>query len=98
MENILDNINTPNDIKNLNKKELNQLSSEIRRMIISTVSQNGGHLASNLGIVEATIAIHKVFNLAHDRVVFDVGHQCYTHKILTERKELFKNRRETLIC
>ena len=94
MENILDNINTPNDIKNLNKKELNQLSSEIRRMIISTVSQNGGHLASNLGIVEATIAIHKVFNLAHDRVVFDVGHQCYTHKILTERKELFKTLRQ----
>ncbi len=86
---VLDKVNTPNDLKQLNDDELNQLCSEIRKLIISTVSETGGHLASNLGVVELTVALHKVFNSPVDQIVFDVGHQCYTHKILTGRKEQF---------
>lgn len=86
---VLDKVNSPNDLKQLNDDELNQLCSEIRKLIISTVSETGGHLASNLGVVELTVALHKVFNSPVDQIVFDVGHQCYTHKILTGRKEQF---------
>ncbi|MEX1377583.1 MAG: 1-deoxy-D-xylulose-5-phosphate synthase [Eubacteriales bacterium] len=94
MENILNSINTSSDIKKLNKDELNRLSTEIRKLIIETVSVNGGHLASNLGVVEATLAIHKAFDLPDDSIIFDVGHQCYTHKIITERKERFATLRQ----
>ncbi len=90
---ILDNINNPKDLKKLNNAELEQLCSEIREYLISTVSQTGGHLASNLGVVELSVALHKVFNSPNDQIVFDVGHQCYTHKILTGRKEAFKTLR-----
>ena len=83
---ILDNINSPTDIKNLSEYELNELADEIRTVIIETVSENGGHLASNLGVVELTLAIHKVFNMPVDKLVWDVGHQSYAHKIITGRK------------
>lgn len=86
---VLEHINSPKDLKQLSYDELDRLCSEIRALMISTVSKNGGHLASNLGVVELTVAIHKVFNSPVDQIVFDVGHQCYTHKILTGRKEQF---------
>ncbi len=85
----LEKINSPRDIKKMTDDELVQLCSEIRQYLIETVSKTGGHLASNLGVVELTVAIHKVFNSPVDQIVFDVGHQCYTHKILTGRKESF---------
>lgn len=89
----LENINSPNDIKKLNIDQLNDLCAEIRALMIETVSKNGGHLASNLGVVELTVALHKVFNSPTDQIVFDVGHQCYTHKILTNRKDSFSTLR-----
>ncbi len=85
--NILDKINYPKDLKNLSYKELKKLSNEIRKLIIEVVSRNGGHLSSNLGAVDLTIAIHKVFDAPGDKILWDVGHQSYTHKILTGRKE-----------
>ncbi|WP_296968325.1 1-deoxy-D-xylulose-5-phosphate synthase [uncultured Eubacterium sp.] len=89
----LENINSPKDIKKLNIDELDALCGEIREIMIDTVSKNGGHLASNLGAVELTVALHKVFNSPSDQIVFDVGHQCYTHKLLTGRKEKFSTLR-----
>lgn len=89
----LENINSPKDIKKLNIDELDALCGEIRKVMIDTVSKNGGHLASNLGAVELTVALHKVFNSPSDQIVFDVGHQCYTHKLLTGRKEKFSTLR-----
>lgn len=86
---VLDNVNSPKDLKKLNTDELNELCEDIRKLLINTVSQTGGHLASNLGVVELTVALHKVFNSPNDQIVFDVGHQCYTHKILTGRKDKF---------
>ena len=90
---ILSNINKPSDIKRLTLDELEVLCEEIRDKLITTVSKNGGHLASNLGVVELTVAIHKVFSSPEDQVVFDVGHQCYTHKLLTGRYESFETLR-----
>ncbi|RMF92818.1 MAG: 1-deoxy-D-xylulose-5-phosphate synthase [Candidatus Schekmanbacteria bacterium] len=90
MANILDKINTPADIRKLSAKELNQLADEIREFIIDVISQRGGHLASSLGAVELTIALHTVFNTPSDKIIWDVGHQTYPHKILTGRKEKFK--------
>lgn len=87
MSKILDNVNTPEDLKKLKINEKQQLASEIREMIIDIVSKNGGHLASNLGVVELTIALHSVFNMPKDKIVWDVGHQTYVHKILTGRKD-----------
>lgn len=89
----LERVNSPKDIKKLNNDELEQLCEEIRSLMIEVVSKNGGHLASNLGVVELTVALHKVFNSPTDQIVFDVGHQCYTHKILTGRKEAFSTLR-----
>lgn len=85
----LEKINSPKDIKKLNISQLEELCGEIREQMINTVSNNGGHLASNLGTVELTVALHKVFNSPTDQIVFDVGHQCYTHKLLTGRREYF---------
>ena len=82
----LDNINTPADIKHLNVDELNSLCGELREYILESVSKTGGHLASNLGVVELTVALHKVFNTPNDKIIWDVGHQTYAHKILTGRK------------
>ena len=81
----LDKINSPHDLKKLNNDELCVVCAELRDLIINTVSQNGGHLASNLGTVELTVALHKCFNSPEDSIIFDVGHQCYSHKILTGR-------------
>lgn len=87
MNKLLDNVNTPEDLKKLNINEKQQLASEIREMIIDVVSKNGGHLASNLGVVELTIALHSVFDMPKDKIIWDVGHQTYVHKILTGRKD-----------
>lgn len=89
----MDNINSPKDIKGLSEDELVQLCGEIRQYLIETVSKTGGHLASNLGVVELTVALHKVFNSPVDQIVFDVGHQCYTHKLLTGRRQEFSTLR-----
>ena len=86
---ILEKINKPNDIKKLDPIEYNQLASEIRSFLVESISRTGGHLASNLGVVELTMALHIVFNLPQDKLIWDVGHQSYTHKILTGRKNLF---------
>ncbi len=90
---ILNNISEPSDIKKLNNIELNKLCGEIRACIIDTVSKNGGHLASNLGAVELTVALHRVFDSPKDSIIFDVGHQCYTHKLLTGRFNRFSTLR-----
>lgn len=84
---LLDNINEPNDIKNIPEDKLYELGREIRRYLIKTVSTNGGHLASNLGIVELTMALHRYLDFPKDKLIWDVGHQSYVHKILTGRKE-----------
>lgn len=89
MANFLDEVNSPDDIKKLNLEELNELASEIRTFLIDTVSKTGGHLASNLGVVELTLALHRVFNSPSDKIVWDVGHQSYVHKIITGRKDKF---------
>lgn len=91
---MLENIKSPEDIKKLNKSQLQELSAEIREKIISTVGKNGGHLASNLGIVELTIALHRVFSSPKDAIIFDVSHQCYAHKLLTGRSEAFSTLRQ----
>ena len=88
---ILDKVNSPEDLKRLSIDEMNELASEMREVIIKKVNTTGGHFGPNLGIVEATIALHYVFNSPIDKFVFDVSHQCYPHKILTERKEGFTN-------
>ena len=86
-------IQDPSDIKNLNIKELNDLAAQIRSFLIQSISETGGHLASNLGVVELTIALHYVFRSPEDKIFFDVGHQCYTHKILTGRAASFSTLR-----
>ena len=86
---ILDRINQPNDIKNIPEEQLPELADEIRSFLIEKISRSGGHLASNLGAVELTMALHLAFTLPEDRLIWDVGHQSYTHKILTGRKEGF---------
>lgn len=91
---MLEKISNTEDLKKLNLKEKNILAQEIRKYIIEVVSKNGGHLASNLGVVELTIALHSVFNLPKDKIVWDVGHQSYVHKILTGRKEELKTIRK----
>ncbi len=90
----LDKINSPDDVKKIDKKELPELASEVRSVLIDTVSKNGGHLASNLGVVELTIALHRVFNSPKDKIVWDVGHQTYTHKLLTGRYKDFSTIRQ----
>src|SRR4030042_6857893 len=83
---ILNTLVGPEDLKKLSIFELKQLAEEVREVIINTVSRNGGHLAPNLGVVELTIALHYVFKSPEDKIIWDVGHQSYTHKILTGRK------------
>lgn len=91
---LLSNIKSPSDIKKMSYDELGKLAEEIRYKLIETVSANGGHLAPNLGVVELTLAVHKVFDSPYDQIVFDVGHQCYTHKLLTGRYESFSSIRK----
>lgn len=93
-ERLLDKINSPKDLKQLNYKEKDILAEELRKEILDTVSRAGGHLASNLGVVELTIALHNVFNTPEDKIIWDVGHQTYVHKILTGRKEKFSTLRQ----
>ena len=83
---MLERIQKANDIKKLAPEELPKLAQEIRQFLIEKISRTGGHLASNLGVVELTMAIHLVFDLPKDKIIWDVGHQSYTHKILTRRK------------
>lgn len=86
---VLDKINKVNDIKDIPKEEYDELADEIRNFLIEVISKSGGHLASNLGVVELTMALHLALDLPEDKIIFDVGHQSYTHKILTGRKEGF---------
>lgn len=94
MEDILNNITNPKDLKKLNYEDKKELAEEIRAYIIDVVSKNGGHLASNLGVVELTIALHSIFDTPKDKIIWDVGHQTYVHKILTGRKNQMKTLRK----
>ena len=80
---MLDKINEIEDIKKLDLKQKKELAEELRNYILETISENGGHLASNLGVVELTIALHSIFDVPKDKIIWDVGHQTYSHKILT---------------
>lgn len=91
---VLDLIQKENDIKKLNKEQLEELREEIRSFLVESISKTGGHLASNLGVVELTMALHLVFDLPKDKIIWDVGHQSYTHKLLTGRKDGFANLRQ----
>lgn len=91
---LLDNIKQPNDIKNIDPKDYDALAAEIREFLISKISQTGGHLGSNLGAVELTMALHLSLDLPYDKIVWDVGHQSYTHKLLTGRREGFDSLRK----
>ncbi len=90
---LLERINSPKDLKELKISQLKLLAEEIRKLILEVVSKNGGHLAPNLGVVELTLALHYVFDSPEDKIIWDVGHQCYTHKIITGRREVFKTLR-----
>lgn len=94
MEKILNSIENPQDLKALSVKELARLAKEIRALILQVVSKNGGHLSPNLGVVELTLALHHVFDAPRDKIIWDVGHQCYTHKIITGRKDRFLSLRQ----
>ena len=91
---LLCNINSPSDVKKIKEKDIPRLCDEIREEIIGTVTENGGHLSSNLGVVELSVAIHRVFDSPKDHFIFDVGHQSYTHKLLTGRRESFSTLRK----
>lgn len=91
---ILDRINIPADIKTLSDAEIKQLATDVRQAVIDAVSVTGGHLGAGLGVVELTTALHAVFNTPHDKLIWDVGHQCYPHKVLTGRKERMKTIRK----
>jgi 1-deoxy-D-xylulose-5-phosphate synthase len=94
MPKLLDKIDNPSDLKGLTKQELGQLAAEIRQELVTRVSVNGGHLASNLGVVELTIALHRVFDSPRDKIIWDVGHQSYIHKLLTGRRQQFTSLRQ----
>lgn len=94
MKRILDEINSSDDVKKLNIAELKILAGEIRTFLVENISKHGGHLSSNLGTVELTLALHKVFDFSFDKIVWDVGHQSYTHKIITGRKDSFRTLRQ----
>lgn len=91
---LLNTINSPEDVKKLSEQQLEQLAQEIRQFMISVISKTGGHLAPNLGVVELTLALHRVFSTPKDKLVFDVGHQAYVHKIITGRREQFPTLRQ----
>jgi len=94
MTKILDRIDSPSDLKNLTYPELKQLAAEIREELVTVVSANGGHLASNLGVVELTLALHRVYNAPRDKIIWDVGHQAYAHKLVTGRRMDFQSLRQ----
>ena len=91
---MLEKVNSVKDLKKLNIEDKKILAKDLRKYILEIVSKNGGHLASNLGVVELTIALHSVFNVPEDKIVWDVGHQSYVHKILTGRKDKMKTLRK----
>ena len=91
---LLDNIRQVNDIKNVREEDLAALAEEIRQFLIEKISVTGGHLGSNLGAVELTMALHLALNLPEDKIIWDVGHQSYTHKLLTGRRSGFENLRK----
>lgn len=91
---ILDRCHSPADVKKLNNEELPVLCSELRQLLVETTAATGGHLSSNLGVVELTVALHRIFDSPQDKIVWDVGHQCYAHKILTGRRERFSTLRQ----
>lgn len=91
---MLEQIKEANDIKLIDPSEYRELAREIRRFLVRKVSRTGGHLASNLGVVELTMAMHLCCDLPEDKIVWDVGHQCYTHKILTGRQDAFDSLRQ----
>ncbi|MEI6160344.1 MAG: 1-deoxy-D-xylulose-5-phosphate synthase N-terminal domain-containing protein, partial [Roseococcus sp.] len=91
---LLDRVRVPADMRNFSAEQLRQLADEVRAETISTVSVTGGHLGSSLGVVELTVAIHAVFDTPHDRLIWDVGHQCYPHKILTGRRDRIRTLRQ----
>ena len=90
----LDDINIPSDIKKLSQSRLKVLANEVREEMIDAVSETGGHLGAGLGVVELTVALHYVFNTPKDKLVWDVGHQCYPHKIITGRKNKIRTLRK----
>lgn len=90
---LLSSVNSPEDVKKLNNAQLCELAGEVRRFLVENVMQSGGHLASNLGVVELTLALFKTFDFPKDKIVFDVGHQCYVYKMFTGRKDLFESLR-----
>ena len=94
MDTILAHINSPDALRQLDKKQLPQLAEELRTLIIDSVQQTGGHISSNLGVIELTIALHYVFDTPTDRLVWDVGHQSYVHKILTGRRDQMNTMRQ----
>ncbi|MCK4284455.1 MAG: 1-deoxy-D-xylulose-5-phosphate synthase, partial [Candidatus Brocadiae bacterium] len=94
MARLLDSINDPADLRSLHSSQLERLADEIRQLIIEVVSRNRGHLASNLGTVELTLALHRCFDFSRDRLIWDCGHQCYAHKILTGRRDSFATLRQ----
>src|SRR5690554_492805 len=91
---LLQKVNSPQDIKDLDIHQLKLLSEEIRSYIISTIEKTGGHLGANLGVVELTLALHSELNSPKDRIIWDVGHQCYPHKLITGRKDQFSTLRQ----
>ena len=94
VDTLLEHIQSPEDLKKLAANQLSQVADEVRELIISTLAKNGGHLASNLGVIELTIALHYIFETPRDKIVWDVGHQAYTHKILTGRRDRFHSIRQ----
>jgi 1-deoxy-D-xylulose-5-phosphate synthase len=94
MSKLLDQIEYPADLRKLNRDQLEKVSEELREELIDVVSETGGHLGAGLGVVELTVAIHYVFNTPKDKLVWDVGHQCYPHKIITGRKKLIRTLRK----
>ena len=93
-EKLLDKINYPAELRKLKKNQLEQISNELRSEVINVVSETGGHLGAGLGVVELTVALHYVFNTPKDKLVWDVGHQCYPHKIITGRRDKIKTLRK----
>ena len=91
---LLDQVNTPADMRDFNAEQLKQLADEVRAEVIDSVSVTGGHLGAGLGVVELTVAIHHVFDTPHDKLIWDVGHQCYPHKVLTGRKDRMRTMRK----
>jgi 1-deoxy-D-xylulose-5-phosphate synthase len=94
MSKLLDKISSPQDLKKLSPEDLARLANELRAYILEVVSKNGGHLSANLGVVELTLALHYVFDTPRDKIIWDFGHQCYTHKIITGRRDQFRTLRQ----